>query len=140
MLFTPEHADWILGRSPHTGLPKTETRRDWKRWRVRVGGTYFAATRLFDADSRFARIFVLRRWLEPLREMSHDSVVREGYADRGEYLAVLAGIMKIPVGGLDMDRPLYVVRFIQVGCGNLQGKGAGTENDEINLIPVERRQ
>ena len=64
MLFKPEHVQPILEGE------KTQTRRAWKRWPVKVGGVYQCQTKLYDNSSVFARIRVLRRWEEHLGNTS----------------------------------------------------------------------
>ena len=75
MLFKPEFVAPILaGR-------QTQTRRFWpdEHPMVRVGGTYWAQTRLFKPSSRFARIKVVALDWVPLDPVSPEDAWAEGY-------------------------------------------------------------
>lgn len=105
ILFKPEHVQPIL-----TG-EKTETRRIWKRCRVRVDALHWAQTRMFDPASRFARLRIIDRWEEALEELSLQGARAEGYSGIAEYLIAFARINKIKVDDIPMYRLLWVVRF-----------------------------
>ena len=75
ILFRSEHVQPILeGR-------KTQTRRFWddERPRVKVGGNYWAATRLFKPEYRFARLYVTALDWMPLDPVSVEDALAEGY-------------------------------------------------------------
>lgn len=88
MLFKPEHVAPILADT------KTQTRRLWTRPMVKVGGLYWAQTKMYDSTSRFARLRVLRRWQEHLMDISEADARAEGYPSRPEYIAAFDRINK----------------------------------------------
>lgn len=79
LLFKPHHVPLILsGR-------KTQTRRLWKKNRVKVGGEYWASTKLFDKSARFARLRVKRVWREYVNAISVEDAYAEGYDSQLEF-------------------------------------------------------
>lgn len=91
ILFKPEHVPMILsGR-------KTQTRRRWKRPRVRVGSIHEAKTG-FKKDDVFARIRITGLRQERLGDISDEDVYREGYDSR----EALADVWR-RIHGLDPD-------------------------------------
>lgn len=91
LLFKPEHVEPILsGR-------KTQTRRMWKRRRAVPGSFHWAQTGYGKADTRFARLEILRVWQERLGAISHEDAVAEGYPDAHQYLLAFHRINKIPL-------------------------------------------
>lgn len=100
MLFKPEHVPMILsGR-------KTETRRDWKRPMVRVGGVYKCKLKLFSKDC-FTKIKVVALWLEELGEITQESIYAEGYDSLSEIKDVWERIN----GEWNPELLVWVVKF-----------------------------
>jgi len=89
MLFKPEHVQMILEHR------KVQTRRLWQRPMVKVGGLYWAQTKLFKPDSRFARLRVTKLWREPLWRISQSDALAEGYESIGAYLEAFRTINQI---------------------------------------------
>ena len=116
MLFRPEHVEPILaGR-------KTQTRRRWKWPRVKVGGTYWAQTRLFEPESRFARVRVLRIWrVYDLRETTQAEAQAEGYDSCAAFLEAFRRINKwegsLPDVGCE-SWPIWAVEFQVIQTGD----------------------
>ena len=77
-LFKPEHVEPILNGT------KTQTRRLHKRRRA-VPGSLHWAQRGMKADTRFARLKVIRSWESRLLHISDEDAVAEGYADKYAY-------------------------------------------------------
>lgn len=90
ILFKPFHVEPILAAE------KTETRRSWARWRVKVGGIYWAATAMF-GKGRFARIRVVKAWCEHLGDITPEGAKREGGYTVDEFLHRFMEIAKDPV-------------------------------------------
>lgn len=80
LLFKPQHREPILeGR-------KTQTRRLWKRPRVRVGAEHWATTQLFDSNAHFARVRIVALRQELLGEITTRDAKAEGYASINRFL------------------------------------------------------
>jgi len=109
LLYKEYHAPWILDKSPHTGKPKTQTRRLWEKCRVRIGSVHQARTRLFDKTSTFCLQRILNTWPETLREMSEEDAVAEGYPDKKSFLVALFEINRIKTP--DLDREIWAVEY-----------------------------
>lgn len=93
LLFRPEHVEPILRRE------KTQTRRIWKRVRVKVGAVHQCYTRPAWVDppgKPFARVKILGVRKERLADISDEDCRREGYPDRDHYVAAVARINKMP--------------------------------------------
>jgi len=88
ILFKPYHEPLIMAVPPK----KWQTRRLWKKWRVKVGGLYWMSTSLFDKTKRFGRMKVLRRWEESLGSISDKDAIAEGYANPTAYFEAFARI------------------------------------------------
>jgi hypothetical protein len=98
--FKPEHVRPILeGR-------KTQTRRlGKKRWNV--GAVHQCRTRLFDGEP-FASVRITSVRREPLGEISHADVVREGYKTIADFRGAWEAIYGRP---FDRDLEVWVVDF-----------------------------
>lgn len=107
LLFKPKHVPMILSGT------KTQTRRLWKRPRVKVGGTYWASTKLFDQNARFARLRVVRLWREPLGAISEADARAEGYLSPEDYLFAFDSIN----GHVPTDTVVDCVEFEVVDRG-----------------------
>ena len=92
MLFKPEHV------APIREGRKTQTRRLWKRPMVKVGGTYWAETKMYKPESRFARLKVTRLWKERLGAISEADAKAEGYENADGYLIAFSEINHIKLG------------------------------------------
>jgi len=102
LLFKPEHVDPIRSRR------KTQTRRSWRRPRVRVGSIHQCRTRMLDASSTFAHIRILWVWRERLLDISEADAHAEGYLSREAYWTAFVRIN----GPLAEPNPLvWVVEF-----------------------------
>lgn len=89
LLFKPEHVDPILRGQ------KTQTRRIWKRVRVKVGAVHQCYTRPAWAKppgEPFARVLITGLRREKLRYISESDVLREGYLHRDVYISAVARI------------------------------------------------
>lgn len=84
ILFRPYMVPWILSDPPR----KTQTRRTWDRWMVREGKVYQAKTQLFGEP--FAHIYIKRRWIERVQDISESDAKAEGYASRMAFLEMWA--------------------------------------------------
>jgi len=78
ILFKPEHVDLIL-----KGI-KTETRRTWKKQRVKVGSIQKAKTKMLSKDY-FAKLKILDVYLDKLGNMTVDDCYAEGGYMPDEY-------------------------------------------------------
>lgn len=78
ILFKPYHVPMILAGN------KTQTRRKWKRPRVKVGNVYQARTALFGKS--FAHLRVKRIHHEILKDISEADARAEGYAGRHAFI------------------------------------------------------
>lgn len=93
LLFKPEHVPMILAQPPL----KWQTRRIWKKVRVKVGSVHQARTRMLDKASTFAYLDIKRVWQERLRDISEDDARAEGYPDRGSYLLAFMRINRLSI-------------------------------------------
>ncbi len=112
ILFQEENVDRIVdGR-------KTQTRRFWNRWRVKVGGEYLVFTRPpwgKNPGKPVARIRVTGRWTEKLRDISHANARAEGFLNRAEFLGAFVRINRLDdVAGLFLNELVHVVEFVCV--------------------------
>jgi len=104
ILFRPENVPLVLsGR-------KTQTRRRWKRPRVKVGSVHQAKTG-FKKDEVFARIRITGLRQERLGDISPEDVYREGYDTWDEFAAVWR---RIHGSAPDPDEIVWVVDFVRV--------------------------
>ena len=87
ILFKPEHVPLILSGK------KTQTRRLWKKPRVKVGGVYQARTELFGKP--FALIRVVRLEQRLLGDMTEEDAHAEGYPNRPEFFDAFFKINRI---------------------------------------------
>ena len=85
---------------------KTQTRRIWKRPRVKIGGIYKAKLRPFD-KKYFALLKVTRLRKEKLGEISFEDVKKEGYDTLREFMDVWKQIH----GDWNPNQEVYVVDF-----------------------------
>jgi len=109
ILFTEKSKQDILsGR-------KTQTRRFWKIWRVKVGGTYQARTQLFGKP--FAYLFIIWINQERLGSITPRDVWAEGYDNRQAFFDAIEKINHMKQGTLDLDRGVIVVTFGRVSEG-----------------------
>jgi len=118
LLFKPVHIPLILDGT------KTQTRRLWKRSRVKVGAVHKCYTKMPWQTGPFARIKIRRWWLQPIGKMSHKELNAEGQSFPGErgmsssaytleyrrrlFLETVETINKKAVG---LDTPLHAVEF-----------------------------
>lgn len=98
-LFKQEHVEPILNGT------KTQTRRIHHRRRA-VPGAFHWAQRGMKADTRFARLKVIRAWEEYLFDISNADVLAEGYSSRDEYFAVFREINGISDVAAEYFNPL----------------------------------
>lgn len=107
LLFRPEHVNLILHGT------KTQTRRIWKRRRVREGSAHLCYTRppfARPAGKPFARVYIEHVRTEPLLDISEHDARAEGYENVGAYLEAFARINRIGPGDL-AGLSVYVVQF-----------------------------
>ena len=104
LLFKPEHVPLILDGT------KTQTRRFWKRCRVKVGSVHQARTNMpwQDPSGHFANIVIHDWYQQALAHMSLWEVEAEGYRTKREYFAALAQINRREVTGWE---EVWVVDF-----------------------------
>ncbi len=108
LLFKPEHIYPILeGR-------KTETRRQWDRWRVNLGSTQQAKTVMISREF-FALLEIMDRYEQTLGEISPGSIHAEGYNSLDQYRQVWEKINKRP---WDDSEEVKVVEFRVVDIGS----------------------
>lgn len=92
ILFKPEHVPLILdGR-------KTQTRRLWKKPRVRVGAVHQCFTKppwMQEKAEPFARVRITGLRWEELACISAEDALREGYADREAYFEAFERIYRV---------------------------------------------
>ena len=100
MLFTPEHVEMIK-----KGV-KTQTRRDWKKRMVKVGGVYKVKTKMLSKDYH-CKIMVDNIRQELLKRISEEDAKKEGCKDVWEYFLVWSKINKRWNG----DLCVYVIDF-----------------------------
>lgn len=108
LLFKTAHVEKILDGT------KTQTRRAWKRCRVRVGSVHQCYTRPAWArppGEAFASIRIIAVRTEPLYEISAADAGREGYASVTEYLDAFRTINRLSLDELRSLPPVYVVDF-----------------------------
>lgn len=104
ILFRPENVLLVLsGR-------ETQTRRRWRRPRVKVGSVHQAKTG-FKKDEVFARIRITGLRQERLGDISPEDVYREGYDTWDEFAAVWR---RIHGSAPDPDEIVWVVDFVRV--------------------------
>jgi len=87
ILFKPEYVPLILSGK------KTQTRRLWKRPRVKKGCIYQARTELFGKP--FALIKVKRLWRQRIWDMTEEEARAEGYKDWSHFLEAFVEINKL---------------------------------------------
>ena len=100
LLFKPEHVEPILEGA------KTQTRRTWKKPRVKVGGTYKAKTKLFSKEY-FALIRVTGLRKEKLGDITPEDARAEGGYTIEEFREVWRHIN----GEWDPEQEVWVVEF-----------------------------
>jgi hypothetical protein len=100
LLFKPEHVQPILN-----GI-KTQTRRVWKKPRVKVGGIYKAKTKLFSKDY-FTMLKVTGLRKERLGDISEEDAWAEGGYTVEEFRKVWERIN----GRWDPEQEIWVVEF-----------------------------
>ncbi|MBI4218840.1 MAG: ASCH domain-containing protein [Chloroflexi bacterium] len=99
LLFKPWNVENVLsGR-------KTQTRRLWKRSRVKEGSRQKCVTRLFGEP--FATVRVLRVWQEPLGAISEADARAEGFESRDQFLKAFEEIN----GRTDPRTHVWAVEF-----------------------------
>jgi len=95
LLWQVEHVEPILDGS------KTQTRRLWSRWRVKEGSLHLCYTRpawCNPPGEPFGQIAILRRWREPLGEISPADALAEGYPSPEAYLEAFRRINRLDNG------------------------------------------
>jgi len=100
LLFKPEHVKLILEGK------KTQTRRIWKRPRVKVGGVYRAKTKLYSSEY-FALIRVTGLHKERLGDISDEDIKKEGYNSLEEFKQAWECIY----GSWNPEQEVWVVEF-----------------------------
>ena len=85
---------------------KTQTRRIWKRQRVKVGAVHKVKTVMLSKDYH-CKIKILDVHQERLGDISADDVYAEGYSSIDEYVDAWIDIN----GSFDPDQLVYVVTF-----------------------------
>lgn len=108
MLFRPDLIEKILqGR-------KTQTRRTWARWRVRVGGVYPVARHMFQPkDDAPCWLLVTERREEPPAAITDQDAVAEGFDGREQFLARWREMH----GETGLDESVKVITFVPVPTG-----------------------
>lgn len=101
LLFKPEHINPILAGT------KTQTRRVWKRCRVKPGTIYGARTS-YNAVP-FALLRVRRVWQERLLDITDDDARAEGYVSREAFLEVFRRINRLPE--IPSDLTVWAIEF-----------------------------
>jgi hypothetical protein len=101
LLFRPEHIAPILAGT------KTETRRIWKKQRVKVRSIQLAKTKMLSTEY-FARLKIRYVKKQRLGAITMAEVQREGYSRKDEYLQKVCEINKIPY---DPELEVFVVGF-----------------------------
>jgi hypothetical protein len=109
ILFREENVEPIIdGR-------KTQTRRFWSRWRVKVGGEYLIYTRPpwgKEPGRPVARIRVTKRWKEKLGDITHPNARAEGFLNVAEFLAAFVRINHLnDTAGLFLNEEVHAVEF-----------------------------
>ena len=98
MLFKPQHIKWILsGR-------KTQTRRNWKKPMVKIGGIYKVKTKML-SKKYYCKIKVTKIWRQKLGAMR--ASVYEGYNTLQKYIDVWKEIN----GSWEPNMEVYVIDF-----------------------------
>ena len=109
ILFKPEHVEPIIDGT------KTETRRIWKRCRVRVGSEHLACTRPMwckPPGKPFARLLILAHREELLGAIDEAGAIAEAYPDVATYLSAFLRINRInDTAGLFLNENVHVVKF-----------------------------
>ena len=100
LLFKREHIDLIL-----RGL-KTQTRRSWKKPRVKVGSVHKCKILMLSTDY-FAQVRILSVRQERLGDITIEDSIAEGYNSREGYFAEWKRINH----SLDLDSEVWVVSF-----------------------------
>lgn len=104
ILFRPEHVQPILDGT------KTETRRFWKRCRVKVGSVHQLRTNMpwQGKSGHFADALITETFEQALDHMDDDEARAEGYQSWPEYMYALSAIHRRPVLPTET---VWVVRF-----------------------------
>lgn len=100
ILFKEYHAKLILEGK------KTQTRRLWKKPRVKIGNIYKAKTNLY-SKQHFALLKITGLRKEKLGEISPEDVKKEGYATLGDFIEAWTQIH----GLWDPELEVYVIDF-----------------------------
>lgn len=109
ILFKKHHVPLILeGR-------KRQTRRMWKRCRVKVGSLHWASTSLFKKDARFARLRVEDVWKEKLIVISLKDARAEGYESPQGFFMGFAAANGLQIEDVDLQQEVWCVEFQVVG-------------------------
>lgn len=99
-LFKPHHVDMIKAGT------KTQTRRNHKAFRAKVGAIHQVRTELFGKPH--CHIKVLRRWVERVRDISKDDANAEGGYSREDYIK---GLCEMHKGKLTPDSVVKCYEF-----------------------------
>ena len=103
MLFKEPHKPMILEGS------KTATRRVWKVPRVKVGGVYKAKLKMLSKDY-FAKIKVHKLFKQPLKDMTEEDAIKEGYPT----LEKFKNVWSIINGNWDDELIVDVIEFERI--------------------------
>jgi hypothetical protein len=82
LLFKPYHVFPIISEDPK--IQKTETRRIWKKCRVKIGAIHQCRLSYYDAPG-FASVEITDVYEQPLGEMTEEATIREGGYTLPEY-------------------------------------------------------
>jgi hypothetical protein len=85
LLFKPQHIDPILSGT------KTQTRRFWKKARVKAGSIHLAKQKMISREY-FARLEILEVYKEKLGSISEQDALAEGYPTVMAYLIAFVNI------------------------------------------------
>ena len=104
LLFKEVHVDLIMSGK------KWQTRRLWKKRRVKLGATHKAKTKMLSTDY-FAKLKILRCYRQRLGDMTQADVIAEGYKSLEDYKYALQTINKRKRFIWDDNQIVFVVEF-----------------------------
>lgn len=122
MLFQPDHIVKIENGK------KTVTRRLWKRWHVKIGGTYPAQKYMYQPRAECPLIHCEDRYLQPLGDMTEEDADKEGGYTLEEYRNLWEEINGVPF----LNRQVvYVIEFQYAGPGS-EGVGGSLKKSKLS--------
>ena len=112
LLFKEWHIEPILKGT------KTETRRQWKKCRVKVGSIHKCKTEIF-TKKYFARVKILKTFQQKLRCMVMEDYSHEGGYTKEEFIDGWRAINGI----YDKEETVWVVKFERIKDASENNKG-----------------